>query len=105
MSTIAGRSWALVAAWREATDLLAIVLNDCTMADVLLGLGEEDAWLAVQLKTTGGAKKTKARNKYNSWEFCQVTVYSGIAGLIHLLCTSKVFFKKSYKLLYYYSAS
>ena len=45
---------------------LAIVLHDCTMADVLLGLGEEDAWLAVQLKTTGGAKKTKA----NSWEFC-----------------------------------
>ncbi|UPR00101.1 hypothetical protein HOP50_04g34150 [Chloropicon primus] len=66
---------ALVARW-EATipGSAALVLNDGTKADVLLRLSEEDAWLPVQLKTTGGAKKGSP----NTWNFHNVTGYSGM---------------------------
>ncbi|UPR03873.1 hypothetical protein HOP50_14g72030 [Chloropicon primus] len=66
---------ALVARW-EATipGRTALVLNDGTKADVLLRLSEEDAWLPVQLKTTGGAKKGEP----NTWYFHNVTGYSGM---------------------------
>jgi hypothetical protein len=75
---------ALVAAWR-ATGLPALVLNDSTKADVLLGLRKEDeedqdAWLPVQLKTTGSAQMIWSSQKTgNKWRFKNVTGYSGMA--------------------------
>jgi hypothetical protein len=66
---------ALVAAWRESTGLPSLVLNDGTRADVLLGhAGEDDTWLAVQLKTTGHAKKGQP----NMWMFAHVNKYAGM---------------------------
>lgn len=63
----------LVAAWREAFGLPALVLNDGTRADVLLGLCE-DEWLPLQLKTTSGAMKYRP----NAWRFSDVTGYGGM---------------------------
>ena len=61
---------ALVAAWKAATGLSALVLNDGTVADVLL-LRKEDAWLRVQVKTVGAPI-----NDGRAWIFSKVLGYS-----------------------------
>lgn len=63
---------ALVAAWKAATGLSALVLNDGTVADVLL-LRKEDAWLRVQVKTVGAPKKDG-----RTWTFHAVVGYPGM---------------------------
>lgn len=66
-------SLALVAAWKAATGLSALVLNDGTVADVLL-LRKEDEWLRVQVKTaTAGAT-----NDGRAWIFREVLGYPGM---------------------------
>ena len=63
---------ALVAAWKAATGLSALVLNDGTVADVLL-LRKEDAWLRVQVKTVGAPI-----NDGRAWNFHAVVGYPGM---------------------------
>ena len=63
-----------VAAWKEATGFHALVCNDGTRADILLGFhANADIFLAVQLKTT-----ESVRNAGKAWEFKDVTGYSGM---------------------------
>ena len=64
---------ALVDEWRRQTGRPALVLNDNTRGDVLLGLAP-DVFLCVQLKTTEKAMKRKK----NAWYFGKVLGYASM---------------------------
>ena len=63
-----------IAAWKKKTGFDALVCNDGTRADILLGFSADaDLFLEVQLKTTDSV-----RNYGQAWEFKDVTGYSGM---------------------------
>jgi hypothetical protein len=67
-------AYRLVDECRRVTGHEAIVLNDGTRADVLLGLSD-GSFLPVQLKTTAKAMEGNP----NAWQFCKVSGNTGMA--------------------------
>ena len=63
----------LVDVWTRHTGYRAIVLNDGTRADVLLGMDGTDSFLPVQLKTTGAQYTGR-----HDWAFYHVQKYNGM---------------------------
>ena len=73
---------ALAAEWRK-TGHPAIVMNDGTIPDIILGLGSsgDDSWLPVQMKTTSQARLKNGKSR--CWQFQQVTGYAGFPVLAY----------------------
>lgn len=63
----------IVEAWEEKTGQPALVLNDGTKADILLGFGE-GSFLPLQLKTT----KASTKKTTSTYQFQHVCGYSGM---------------------------